>query len=77
MARKPPPDPPAGLTPEQAELWTACARLYKYSFEARDLIELRNIVYVARRLSNAREQIENDGLMIAGSMGQSRVHTLL
>ena len=77
MPRKPPPQPPEGLTEAQGQLWEALAAEHKDRFEPGEILQLRSLIDVARHLEDARRQLETDGLMVDGSMGQKRAHPLI
>lgn len=76
-ARRPAnPKPPAGLGAEARALW--CATHAEYQFDSgADLALLGEMARTLDRLREVQRAIAKDGLVVAGSQGQTRANPLL
>jgi phage terminase small subunit len=75
--REPVPEPPADLSEKAAEAWRSFAAQHRGGATPADLVALRQLVDVHMRLDAVREQLDADGVMVAGSQGQQRAHPLI
>jgi hypothetical protein len=68
--------PPAGLQGHGSALWKAViADVHEeWELDSKDLHSLEQAARAADRAQELEELIERDGLMIAGSTGQERLH---